>query len=156
MRRWQIYKLENALDCSGGIRGAVAAAVAPAVNTAMRPLADQVNAIAATVQNIQIMLRNSGLSQAKTNPPIPFTPPVKAIAGHPGFQPTDQAFHNVVVGARLPVGMAFPAGGIWTTTSIMQLTDNEISDLQWFYNEPLGAGQSIARRREAVHAIFIS
>ncbi len=138
------------------MNAAVTAAVAPAVNNAIRPFTDQFNTMAATLQNLQITLRNSKLNNAQTNPALPFTPPVKAIAGHPGFPPTDPALQNAVLGARLPAGLAFPAGGLWTNASIMDLTDNQISDLQWFYNEPLGAGQAIHRRREAVIVIFLS
>ncbi len=132
------------------------AAVTPAVNNAIRPLTDQLNSMATTLKNLQITLRNSRLNNAQTNPALPFTPPVKAIAGHPGFLPNDPAFQIAGLGASLPAGLAFPAGGIWTNASIMDLTDGQISDLQWFYNEPLGVGHAIHRRKEAVLVIFLS
>jgi hypothetical protein len=144
----QIYKLENALDCSRGLQASLNAAVGAAVDRAVdRAVKAATAPLAANIRNLNIRLRNGRLNSAPTMPALPLTPPVKEVEGHPGRTPNDPALRDAAVESGLPLGLAFPAGGVWTVTTIVGLSDANIEDLEWFYNHPLGHTTEVRRQQ---------
>jgi hypothetical protein len=139
MLRFQLHKIEVALDRSAGLQAAVTAALqaSPAVLK-----------LTAICQNLQQQWSNERNARAG----CALTPLLKTIAGHPvGVVPVDAGLR--ALGALVPVGTAlpalgFPLAGAWTHAAVMSLSHVQLNDLEWFYNQLFG-GATITNREES-------
>ena len=80
-----------------------------------------------------------------------FQMPVKAISGHPASHPSDAALAALSCAGRVAVGTTLPAAAFpgiqeWTRDALMDLSEQQLDDLQWFYNEAF-VGANIKERR---------
>ena len=107
---------------------------------------DKLTALPAICLNLQLLWSNERNMRAGRA----LTPLLKSVPGHPNVVPANDVLAGLPV--PVPLGSALPdflPGGTWSHASVMSLTHAQLNDLQWFYNQQCGSGQSIVERQES-------
>ncbi|KAI9341415.1 hypothetical protein BDR26DRAFT_934024 [Obelidium mucronatum] len=166
-----VYCTEVALDQSRGLQNVLAAALAAALPNALAqalpaalaPIHVRLNTIDAHLNTIDAHLVNQRARHLNVRisttafPHAPVYLLVKESSGHgpAGVIPADPAL--VALPAPVPVGSAFPAAAAFRPASfaaIMNLTMQQIRDLEWFYGVMFASGALVSEKRISVWEYF--
>jgi hypothetical protein len=156
----RIYETELILDQSRGlqaviagaitpiinpiVQSAVAAAVGPAVQAAFAQLQQSIAQIHSGLNNDRIRRRNSSVVAVGNEGELRLL--YKELPGHPDIGAYPNLHPILAAGAPFPVGSLPPhVNANITCTFLLGLNNAQISDLAFFYNDPLlQAGPLIA------------
>ncbi|KAI9310668.1 hypothetical protein DFJ73DRAFT_887816 [Zopfochytrium polystomum] len=130
-------------------------AIENAIENAIRPLARQVENLTGRVDDIADML-NAKIENARIrsinlhcfSAGLPLGAVLKETTGHPLREPNNPVLaalqRPVRPGTRLPGFAFFPANGL----QVIDLRNEHLNDLEWFYNIDLGPAPIASRRKE--------